>query len=251
MLSGSRWLSPGPACAAVVAALLGSCKAEYLGVDVPRGGPASISQEDLQRDVFALADGKLGSRAPGQTGHGIAMEHVSDRLERMHTVPAFGRSDRGKTGAEGGEIVCRQREGRSGKALVLAASDGGVGAADAGGMAAVISVAKAFDITDLPQHTMVFCAWPAEGGLDGYLSTPAAPLDQTLRIVVLGSMDGASLGESSRLVEAGTGTVEVLSVNAGVEDWHGTPDDRMERLDYTRMLQRVREVVDLLATGSR
>lgn len=35
--------------------LLIACPAEQLGIELPEGGAAAISQEDLQRDVFALS----------------------------------------------------------------------------------------------------------------------------------------------------------------------------------------------------
>ena len=60
-----------------------ACKAETLGIEVPRGGPESVQMEDLQRDTFLL------TQAPDAAGRRAILER---RLAEMHTLPAFGRA---------------------------------------------------------------------------------------------------------------------------------------------------------------
>ena len=213
-----------------------SCKAESLGVDVPKGGVDALSQEDLQRDVFALTQGALDRRA-GQPGQAAAMSTALDRLRQMHTLPGFGEEET-RTLPDGSRLVCTQRDGRSGKAVVVAAEDAGSGASGAAAIAAVISLAKAYDIPAPPVDTLVFCLWPGEAGRQAYAAQPAVPLGDTRLLVVLGPLDGSALVEDSVLV-GGTSAVRLQSAP---RDWHGTPEDGAERIDYRKLQQLVAEL---------
>lgn len=103
--------------------LLIACPAEQLGIELPAGGPKSINQEDLKRDVFLLT-------RPGDD----AGATFARRLEQMN-VDAL---DRG----EG--RVCGRKAGEKGPARVLVAPwPADVGSAvDA---AVLISLAKGWD----------------------------------------------------------------------------------------------------------
>ncbi len=100
-----------------------ACKASSLGVDVPRGGPEAISQEDLQRDVFMLTERGMEDRRAGTPGGEEAARRVVDRMQQMHLLPAFGEAY-----SRPGGLICGQKDGRSGKAVLVAAEERGSGA---------------------------------------------------------------------------------------------------------------------------
>ena len=221
--------------------LLAGCKAESLGVDVPRGGPDAISQEDLSRDLWRLTDAPVADRAPGSNGQQQAAQRVSERLTQMHLLPAFGAADM-LSMENGGRVVCQEKDGRSGKGIVVAGVDRGRGAAAATGVAVVVSLAKTFDVPAPPKHTVVFCAWPEQGGRDAYLAQPALPLDQTLVIFELGALSGDSLSEQKLEVAGPTGTVALTRLQTESADWHGTETDGMERVDFRKLEGRVADL---------
>jgi hypothetical protein len=130
----------------VILALLLACKAETLGIEVPRGGPDAISMEDLQRDTFLL------SEAPDAGGQLAALER---RFTEMHTLPGFDRSYQ-RAEAEGVSL-CAMKEGKSGKTVYVQA-EAGTGPAAAARLAALISLAKAFDLPSPPPHSLLLCA---------------------------------------------------------------------------------------------
>ena len=188
------------------------CQAESLGVDVPKGGPDAISQEDLQRDAWAFGKGDAGA--------------FEQRLQQMHTLPAFGSSYRS------GEVVCGIKDGRSGKSRVIAAE--GPAALP---RAEVISLAKAWDLPQPPEHSVVLCAWP-DGGAAAYANRPAVPLDSTLGVTVLGDLSGPAL----RATEAGSlGAAPVIHLSTTPAA--GAPD-------YRVVAARVREVYDRVNAAS-
>jgi hypothetical protein len=107
---------------------LGACKAESVGVVVPRGGPASLRMEDLQRDLARVG------RSPD------AFAEVGARLAEMHFDPAFAGSFRGER-----EEVCGLRRGALPAREVEVVGD----PRSVGGqatLAAGISLAKGLDI---------------------------------------------------------------------------------------------------------
>ena len=173
-----------------------ACKAEQLGVDVPRGGPESLSQEDLQRDAFPFMDPSGQGRAPGSPGGVEASQRFLSRLQQMHLLPAFGEAWELPV-PDHGVVICGQKDGRSDQGVVVAALDTGAGAmGGAVPMAAIISLAKAWDVPAPPQETVILCVFPAEGGLEAYLARPAMPLDKTRAVLLVGALGGAKLAET-------------------------------------------------------
>lgn len=216
MVQGSRLLLILPLLA---------CKAESVGVTVPKGGPEAISQEDLSRDVWMLTQG-VADRSPGGPSGEAVVRKVQDRLEQMHLLPAFGQSY-----TRPGGIVCGQRDGRDDRAVVVAAEDPGQGASGAAAVAMMISASKAFDRATAPTDTMIFCAWPAQGGRAAYAANPAFPLDHTNRVWIFGPV-GPDLQELPGEPLGGAPVTEV----------GGTPasPDAMERLDFRALAERIR-----------
>lgn len=218
----------------ILLSLLLGCKAESLGVDVPRGGPEAISQEDLQRDVFALTERGLEDRTAGTRGGDEALRRISDRFQQMHLLPAFGEAY-----TRPGGLVCGQKDGRSEGAILVAAEERGSGASSAASTAALISLAKAFDVRETPMDTLVLCVWPAEGGLAAYAARPAFPMEKTRKVFVLGPLSGALVEERAALPSGRPYTR--LS---------GTPPaegDTMDRLDYRALAEQVRALYGQIA----
>jgi hypothetical protein len=109
-----------------------ACPAEQLGVELPEGGARSISQEDLQRDVFAMT----------HEDRGVVFGR---RLEQMHVDGVERAEDR----------VCGRRDG-AGNARILVArwSDALEDTVEA---AALISLAKGWDGAKAPARTTWLC----------------------------------------------------------------------------------------------
>lgn len=204
-----------------------ACKAESLGVDVPRGGPDAISQEDLQRDVFQLTERGLEDRRPGTRGGEEAARRTVERLQQMHLLPAFG-----EAWSRPGGLICGQKDGRTDKAVLVAAEDGGLGAADAAAVAALISLAKAVDVPEPPRDTLIVCAWPAEGGAALYAANPAFPLADTRAVFVLADWSGLIAGAPGEPL----GGLAVTRL-AGAAPAEG---DSMDRLDFRALAEQVR-----------
>jgi len=166
------------------------CPAAQLGVDVPRGGPDAISQEDLQRDTFLFEDPALaGGRGPGQPGATLSAQRFEERLQQMHLLPAFGDGYRVPAG-EGAWLICGRRDGKGDEGAVLVALDAGQGArAGAVPLAAAISVAKAYDVPAAPAHTVVICGGPSETSLAAYSANPPLPPERTRGLLIVGPLD--------------------------------------------------------------
>lgn len=200
-------------------ALLSSCKAETLGVELPRGGRDNISQEDLQRDVWSLS--KIEDRVAGVDE---AASHIQQRFQEMHTRPGFGRSYQAKSD-EGGVVICAEREGQSEAPVLVLAEDPGQGAAaGAVPVSVLISVAKGFDVPGLHDQTAVLCALIGPGAMSLFLSQPPTPLDKVLTASVIGPVSAAE--PVARGVTLGE--VEAVRYTAGA-----IPEpDVMEAIDY-------------------
>jgi hypothetical protein len=224
--------------------LLG-CPAEQLGVHVPEGGPDAVSHEDLTRDAHALV--KLGDRRPGAAGARAGVEIIQRRLGEMKTLPAFGQSYVAQGAA--GWAVCGQKDGRSDRAVLIVAEDAGDGAGDsAAPTAALISLAKSYDLNQPPPETLIFCAVSAQGGWDTLWASPPVPQQSVKTLVVLGPLgerEGFTLTETTR--EAPGGPMKGVFGTTGALALHEGPEDRMERLDYvglTRDLLAVRAHIE-------
>lgn len=213
--------------------LLG-CPAEQLGVHIPEGGPDAVSHEDLTRDAHALV--KLGDRRPGAAGARAGAEIIQRRLGEMKTLPAFGQGyvAQGPTGW----AVCGQKDGRSDRAVLIVAEDAGDGAGDsAAPTAALISLAKSYDLNQPPPETLIFCAVSATGGWDTLWASPPTPQQSVKTLVVLGPLgerEGFTLAELTR--EAPGGPLRGVLASTGALALHEGPEDRMERLDYVGLV---------------
>jgi hypothetical protein len=114
--------------------LLIACPAERLGVELPERGGASISQEDLQRDVFAL------TREPPEVV-------FRRRMEQMHVDEVVVTSD----------ALCARKDGRDpSPRLVRAEWPDTLGGRV--GTAALVSIAKGWDGPEDPPRSVWLCA---------------------------------------------------------------------------------------------
>lgn len=169
------------------------CKAESVGVEVPKGGPDAISMADLQRDAFIL-EAEKKDRAPGKPRPSAAWASFGDRLRQMKTVPAYGRSYRDTGGAK---VVCGRKDGRAGETVLIGAHDD---PADPGrsttAMAMVISLAKAWDVRRPPARTLLFCAWEGDAGRSALAERPPIPAENIVGGVILGG-ESLSLGDAT------------------------------------------------------
>ena len=219
--------------------LLVGCKAESLGVDVPKGGPDHLSPEDLQRDTWMFGGPEFKVRTPGTTAARELARRVEGRMAEMHLMPAFGESFHRDYG-EGGWAVCGQRDGQTKQAVVVVALDRGTGAGDGAlSLAALISLAKAFDVAESPRNTVVLCALPADGWADHWLDQPPVPPDATAAFFILGPVDGEAI---SALPGPMVGSISTIRATTGALDLHGTDEDRIERIDYRTVARHLRDV---------
>ncbi|NOY24263.1 MAG: hypothetical protein GXP62_00160, partial [Oligoflexia bacterium] len=162
-----------------LAALVG-CPAEQLGVELPRGGPDAISQEDLRRDTWLLARASAHTTSPNQAGAVIAQ-----RLSQMRLLPAFGGEWTRTTG--GGLAVCGRKDGVQKSVLLVVAQGDPTTVDGALAWAGLVSLAKGWDQPGQPTRTRVLCAItpPLEGAWPPpWLPVPA---DQVTAVAVLSS----------------------------------------------------------------
>lgn len=212
MVSGARLL---------LIAGLTACKAELLGVELPRGGRDAISQEDLQRDTWMLA--QIPDR--GQNADAVA-QALSMRFQQMHTRPAFARSYVDAAGDA--RVICAEKDGQgSGRVLLVAEDPGDSIAAGAAPVAALVSVLKGFDTPAAPARGVVTCALVGPGARERFLAQPPLPLAEA-EIWLVGP-----LGEGDAVVQddtLGEHPARRYALGAVPEP------DAMESLDY-RALQ--------------
>jgi hypothetical protein len=212
--------------AARLAALLGACslgcKAETLGVEVPRGGPEAISVEDLQRDAFALR-GPEGTRAVGSPGHRAATGHFAQRLQQMRMIPGFGREWTAPLEG-GGLLVCGQKDGRGPGAVVVLARDPGEGPTGPVDLAGLISLAKAHDTPTRPAVTLVLCGQFAGEASPSLGASPPVPVDgrrgPVLVVGGLGAEGTPTPGPGAALASGGP-----------TESWPAGPGPSADSLD--------------------
>ncbi len=163
----------------LVTALVG-CKAETLGVELPRGGPDAVSVEDLQRDTFSLTTPD-GARLPGEPGHRAAVGHFGQRLQQMKLLPGFG-AEWQRALPDGGVLVCGRKDGAAERAVLVLAMDPGIGVrAGPVQLAAAVSLAKAFDTPRPPAASLVVCgqfAGPGPARLDAAAPLPRDTVQQ-------------------------------------------------------------------------
>lgn len=212
-----------------------ACRAETLGVELPRGGPQAISQEDLQRDVFQLVSlersptGDPVPRDPEAAADGLEL-----RLRQMHTLPAW--DDRYRRRSQSGDWhLCGLREGRSPQVILVAALDGGRGATlGASPVAVLLSLAKAGDVPGRPELSHLFCRVAPGQTLEDFLRDGApVPPDRLARVLLLGPFGGEQVQETPFLGG--------VLLTTGPDPVHGTDADGMERVDWRLVEQQVRD----------
>lgn len=204
MVLRQRLLLTGPAWAlGLVLACLVACPAEQLGVELPRGGPDAISQEDLRRDSWLLAQASAGAASPAQAGAVVAQ-----RLSQMRLLPAFG-GEWTRTSA-GGLAICGRKDGAD-KSVLLVVAQGDPATVDGAlSWAGLVSLAKGWDQPGQPRKTRILCAITRP--LDGAWPPPwlPVPADQVAAVAYLSSIAGAPL-----VVEGPRGTPPALSLRTG------------------------------------
>lgn len=181
MVQGQRLL-----LSALFGGLLCACKAEDLGVELPRGGAEAISQEDLRRDSWRIAEQSTSALAAGA---------VAERLGQMKTHPAFGGEWMSRPGE--GLAVCARKEGKEKQAVLVLA----LGPADqpegAIAWAALISLAKGLDERQPPARTVLLCAVTDEATATALLLAPPLPVEQLGRRIRLGPLGGSELRQEA------------------------------------------------------
>ncbi len=153
--------------------VLAACPAEQLGIELPPGGAEAISHEDLRRDTRTLVEGPAATR-------------FTERLGQMQMTPADAPAGtpEGTTCATRGPAAAR---GPAASAPAAAANPGGepAGSAERGAgapttllvapfpadadtataAAALVSVAKAWDLAGGPARRMTLCVLPTGAAL--------------------------------------------------------------------------------------
>ncbi len=173
-----------------------ACDAATVGVRLPQGGPDAVQPDELHRLLWTLTDPRLGGRVPGSSGASRVAAEVAKRFQKLHLEPAFGESFRHDLGPARGELVCGIRPGGGQGAVTVAALDPGIGILSAVPIAGLIGLVKAFDGPEERDRAYAFCLLPEAGGLEGYLTWPPTPVDQTARFYILGSLTGPELQAS-------------------------------------------------------
>lgn len=222
--AGLLWLTLG--------ALLLSCKAESLGIELPRGGLEAISQEDLQRDVQTLSTLYAASETAALRSPEAAQK-IAARLRDMHTIPGFDQNYLQDSGKDSN--VCAIKEGRLLPAHLVIALDEAQGAGrSASPVAILISLAKSHDQRGRSERSTVFCRL-APGGTQALLDHPPLPWDQIDGILLLGPMGPGAL----QVIESLFGDrVALLASTTGSA--MESAQDRMELLDFRLVQEHTR-----------
>jgi hypothetical protein len=145
--SATMTTADGASLGVVLMAVLCGCPAEWLGVPIPPRGVEAISQEDIQRDLFALLEA-----GPGHRRNPEAATWVAKRLEQMGLELLDTDND---------GLVCGLREGRQAGVLLLLSEPGPAGASQAAlPDAQLISLAKSVHGLGRPRRGLAFCSLP-------------------------------------------------------------------------------------------
>lgn len=218
---GSALLSALPS-ALLSALILVACPAEQLGVELPRGGPEAISQEDLRRDIWLIE--QAGS-APA------AALAVSQRLSQMRLLPAYG--SQWVASLDGGTVVCGRKDGSDPQAvLIIAAADPST-PAGAVTWAGLVSLAKGWDLPGQPERTRILCVCTEPPGGAGLAAAPPVPVDGLGAIVTLGPIHGASL--SAERTGGQPPRLELAAPGASLE--------RVGQVDYRGVEANLRQAI--------
>mgnify|MGYP003951883169 CR=1 FL=1 len=208
------------------------CKAESLGVDLPKGGVDAVSQEDLKRDMWLMN--------PPTDPRGVFVS----RIQQMHALPAFGQAYT----ADGG-LVCGQKDGAlpSGGdasdlgAVVIGVPLGSDALGDAMAIAALISLAKTHDTVEPPPKTLLFCLWDLEDGVQRLLAQPPVPIDSIQAIVALGPLWSGTVQ-----IEEQDAVQGIRSLSVGSDGLRNTQD--RDAIDYRGFADRVQQVATEMQT---
>ena len=140
-----------------------ACPVEQLGIELPAGGADAVSHEDLRRDTRLLL---------GPDPAGTFVERLGQM--QMAPVPATGELPEGTTCAARGEGKAPAEQPR----LIVATWPATADEATAG--AALISIAKAWDLEGGPKGRATLCLLPRD--LAGW--APPEPKPAALRLPV-------------------------------------------------------------------
>ena len=167
--------------------------------------------------------------------------HFGQRLQQMRMVPGFGRSwDAPLDG--GGLLVCGRKDGAGpGSTVVLARDPGSPGVGGPVDLAALISLAKAYDTRQRLPASLVLCGQFAGDVAPTLGSAPPVPVAERVGPVVLVS-DIA--GGESRWMDTGT-----LGSGGAVRLWGGDPGavpEGLEAVDHRAVADGVRGLFDAL-----
>lgn len=168
----------------ILLGLLLACKAEQLGVELPRGGAAAITAEDLRRDAFAL------ERAPDAAA---ASGHLALRLGQMRLHPGLGEAWQRPLGE--GSLVCGTKRGAGEGALLVVVGGPLTELEGALAGAALISLAKGLDEREPPARSWWLCALESPTDLDALLRSTLLPASPGGLRVLLGPLGGPDLEE--------------------------------------------------------
>lgn len=168
----------------ILLGLLLACKAEQLGVELPRGGAAAITAEDLRRDAFAL------ERAPDAAA---AMGHLALRLGQMRLHPGLGEAWQRPLGE--GSLVCGTKRGAGQGGLLVLVGGPPTELEGALAGAALISLAKGLDEREPPARSWWMCALESPADLDALGSSTLLPASARGLRVLLGPLGGPDLEE--------------------------------------------------------
>lgn len=217
--------------------VLAACPAEQLGIELPPGGAEAISHEDLRRDTRTLVEGPAGTR-------------FIERLGQMQMAPADAPmgTPEGTTCAARGPATAGRPAASAPGATANPAGDPG-GSADGGGgapttllvalfpsdadsataAAALVSVAKAWDLAGGPARRMTLCVLPAGAAL-GEVAAGLGP-----EALVLGPL---ASGQATFTPGAG----HAATIAADPPD----PTRPAERVNYTDLQARVKLLFERL-----
>jgi hypothetical protein len=159
-----------------------SCKAESLGIELPRGGPGSISQDDLRRDQW------MRSRLEGEEAQAWLLRRLAEmHLEVVPSVPGS---------------ICAEKEGSAGS---LWAQEG-TGLEGSLRTAAMISLAKGIDFPE-SRCRLKFCFFASGEGPE--------PGEGTVLLSALSggslALEGGTLSSSTTADRAGEVDYEGLA----------------------------------------
>ncbi len=223
--------------ALLVGVVVAGCKAEKLGVFVPRGGGDALQPWTVKRDLWRMTDPRIGGRAPGSSGSRRVAQYIADRFESNGLKPVFDGSFRQDLGNNVGEMICGVRQGSGEQAVVVVAMDPGIGILSAIPVAGIISLTATFDAPEAPMHSIYFCVLPAAGGLTGFATKGPVAYQRVLESFTIGTLTGSRI-----MTESGPtlGPVRTVLLHSGPLPTKMSED--IGQLDYGLVIGRLADV---------